>query len=188
VNVHPPQQSEEKTPMRFWPSKAVPPELQVLMVCTGNICRSPTAEAVLRHLLVQARLDGRVAVDSAGTQAMVGWASDPRSAAAAQRRGYELGRRKARALRDEDFDRFELIVAMDESHLDALAQRCPAGARERLSLLMEHGGASLGRREVPDPYYGNPEGFELVLDLIEVGCRGLLATVRQRLAQRAPPG
>ncbi len=174
--------------MRFWPSKVAPPDLQVLMVCTGNICRSPTAEAVLRHLLVQERLEGRVAVDSAGTQAMVGWPSDPRSVAAAQRRGYALGRRKARSLRDEDFDRFELIVAMDDTHLDALRERCPAGARGRLSLLLAHGGASLGRREVPDPYYGNPEGFELVLDLIEVGCRGLLSTVRQRLATRPTPG
>lgn len=159
--------------------------LTVLMVCTGNICRSPTAEGVLRHELAARGLAEQVSVDSAGIQ---GWhAGDPpdaRSQAHARRRGYDLAQQRARAVRADDFARSDIILAMDRGHLRALREQCPEAHRHKLALLLDHAPALAGR-DVPDPYYGGAAGFEQVLDLIEAACRPLAAALEARLV-RAP--
>jgi protein-tyrosine phosphatase len=156
-------------------------EVSVLFVCMGNICRSPTAEAVFRKLAAEAGLDGRIHADSAGTHGYhEGAAPDPRATAAARQRGFELAAIRARRVSAEDFERFDLILAMDEDNLDDLRRVAPAGARAELRLLLEF---ARGRREraVPDPYYGGRTGFERVLDLVTEACAGLLEELRRRL-------
>lgn len=146
----------------------------VLMVCMGNICRSPTAEGVLRHKLAQVGLRERVRVDSAGTiSAHAGEEPDARAQTHAARRGYVLGGLRARQVRADDFERFDLILAMDLDNLAWLREACPAPLRSKLRLLMSYA-PQLGRNEVPDPYYGGPAGFDAVLDLVEAACDGLL--------------
>lgn len=153
--------------------------MRILFVCLGNICRSPTAEAVLRTLAAREAPELRIEVDSAGTAAYhVGSPPDPRTRAAAARRGYDLERLRARVIEQADFERFDLILAMDEENLRALRRRAPA--HERLQLFLEYA-PQQDVREVPDPYYGGPNGFEEVLDLVEAAARGLLAHLRQRL-------
>ena len=162
------------------------PSLSVLMVCTGNICRSPTAEGVLRQRLHERGLAERVRVDSAGIQGWhAGEAPDERSQAHARRRGYDLSAQRARALRALDFEQADLILAMDRGHLQVLEQRCPAGLQRKLGLLLDHA-PGLAGGDVPDPYYGGPEGFEQVLDLVEAACRPLADTLAQGLARRLP--
>lgn len=157
---------------------ATPASLHILMVCTGNICRSPTAEAVLRTKLQRAGLRG-VAVDSAGTHGYhTSEAPDPRAIAAAARRGYDLASLQARPMVDEDFVRFQWILAMDHSHMAWLQKRLPHGQGERAGLLMVHAQRFSGLTEVPDPYYGGPAGFERVLDLVEDACDGVVARLR----------
>ncbi len=157
-----------------------PGGLAILMVCSGNICRSPTAEAVLRAKLQQAGVAG-VLVDSAGTHGFhVSEAPDPRAQAAARRRGYDLSRLRARAVRDDDFQRFQWLLAMDKTHLAWLHQRLPAPQAQQASLLMIHARHHQGTAEVPDPYYGSPEGFEHVLDLVEDACDGLVDLLRRQ--------
>lgn len=151
------------------------------MVCAGNICRSPTAEVVLRKRLDEVGLARSVGVESAGTYPESGWPADPRSQAAAARRGYDLSKVRARGVVAEDFERFDLILGMDQANLERLREICPAALQPRLGLLLVHGGRPLGETEVPDPYYGGPAGFERVLDLVEPACSGLLAHLRQRL-------
>ncbi|UXH76330.1 low molecular weight protein-tyrosine-phosphatase [Roseateles amylovorans] len=150
-------------------------DLSVLFVCTGNICRSPTAEGVLRSKLSSLGWADRVHIDSAGVQ---GWHAgeppDPRSQDHARKRGYELSGQRARALRPNDFERFDLIVAMDAGHLRELRRRCPAPLQHRLGLLP-------GEVEIPDPYYGGPDGFEDVLDRIEQGCERLAQQIVARI-------
>lgn len=157
-------------------------ELRVLMVCTGNICRSPTAEGVLRARLARAGLGGRVAVDSAGTQGYhTGEAPDPRAVKAAAARGYDLSGLRARPVQPGDFQRFHWIVAMDEDHLAWLRRKAPPGCTARIELLMPHGCRHAGVTEVPDPYYGALAGFDRVLDLVEDACDGLVARVQDHL-------
>lgn len=157
------------------------PQCAVLMVCMGNICRSPMAEAVLRGKLEQAGLAGRVRVDSAGTLGHHrGAAPDRRAVAQAARRGWQLEGQKARPVADADFERFDLLLAMDAGNLADLQKRCPPALAERLGLLLDHA-PWLGEREVPDPYYGAVAGFDHALDLIEPACDGLLAVLRRRL-------
>ncbi len=158
-------------------------ETSVLMVCAGNICRSPTAQIVLRQRLLELELDKRIAVDSAGTYPEIGSAPDPRTVAAAKRRGYELAKLRARRLVTEDFERFDLILAMDDHNLQRLRELCPPVHHGKLALLLDHGEGISAPREVPDPYYGAPEGFERVLDLIEPACLHL-AQQLQRQCQR----
>jgi protein-tyrosine phosphatase len=148
---------------------------RVLMVCTANICRSPTAEAVLRHRVQQAGLHGRIVVDSAGTRASheLSHAPDPRSIAHAARRGYDLIGLRSRPVVLADFHRFDLIVPMDRTHLDHLAVHAPADAPAKVRLLMSFAPPGAGD-VVPDPYYGGAPGFEHVLDLVELACNGLL--------------
>ncbi len=160
------------------------PRLRILMVCTGNICRSPTAEGVLRHKLAQAGLGAVVQVGSAGTQGYhTAEPPDPRAVRAAATRGYDLARLRARPLRPDDFERFDVLLAMDQGHLEWLhKRRPPAATRSQLGLLMPLARRHPGVKEVPDPYYGGPAGFEHVLDLVEDACDGIL----DRLAQRRP--
>jgi protein-tyrosine phosphatase len=157
------------------------PHLSVLMVCMGNICRSPTAEGVLRQRLQAAGLADRVSVDSAGTHGYhVGDPPDERAQKHALRRGVDLSRQRARRVRDADFLRFDLLLAMDDDNLAALQRICPAGLEDRVRLLLSF--APDGPiREVPDPYYGGAGGFEQVLDLVELACDGLVAELRRRL-------
>jgi protein-tyrosine phosphatase len=148
---------------------------RVLMVCTANICRSPTAEAVLRHRVQQRGLHGRIVVDSAGTRASHerAHAPDPRSIAHAARRGYDLTGLRSRPVVPADFHRFDLIVPMDRTHLDHLAIHASTDAPAKLRLLMSFAPPGSGE-VVPDPYYGSAPGFEHVLDLVELACDGLL--------------
>jgi protein-tyrosine phosphatase len=155
--------------------------MRILFVCMGNICRSPTAEGVMRSLLRAEGLDGEVAIDSAG---IGGWhAGDPpdsRATAAARARDIVL-EGAARAVTDEDFERFDLLLVMDrENERDLLARAPDPQARAKVRLLREFDPASVaaGDLEVPDPYYGGPHGFERVLDMVEAACRGLLEEVR----------
>lgn len=147
----------------------------VLFVCTGNICRSPTAEGVLRARAVAAGWQDRLTVDSAGTHGYhVGEPPDERAQEAALARGYDLSDLRARRVSAADFERFDHIVAMDAGHLAQLTRLAPAGQRHKLSLLMDFAPSRAGLN-VPDPYYGGHHHFEQVLDLIEAGVDGLLA-------------
>ena len=154
--------------------------MQVLFVCLGNICRSPTAEAVFRQRLSDAGLDAQVAVDSAGTSDWhVGKPADTRTRLAAQRRGYDMTALRGRQVQVEDFSRFDLILAMDASNLAELQALQPADSHAELDLYLRR--YQLALDEMPDPYYGGEEGFEHVLDLAEQAAACLLAEVRGRL-------
>lgn len=150
---------------------------RILFFCMGNICRSPTAEGVMRAKLAAAGID--VEVDSAGTHGYhVGEPPDGRSQQHAAQRGYDLSALRARKLVAEDFTRFDLVLAMDEDNL-ALAERlCPPAQRQRLKLLLDYA-PDAGKRHVPDPYYGGEAGFEAVLDLVEAACDGLINGLRK---------
>lgn len=149
------------------------------MVCTGNICRSPTAEVVLRHKVEQAGLAGRVHIASAGTHDYhVGSPADERSTHHARLRGYDLAAHRARQVSRRDFERFDLILAMDHGHFELLEDDCPPQHRGKLRRLMEFAPPGLAD-EVADPYYGGTQGFETVLDHIEAACDGLLAHLRR---------
>lgn len=151
---------------------------RVLFVCTGNICRSPTAEGVLLH---QARASHfELVVDSAGVSAEeLGNPPDARARRVAKARGYRLPDRRARQIRANDFITFDRILAMTGSHLRALERRAPAGSTARLELFMTYAPAH-EISDVPDPWYGGPEDYEHVLDLIEAGVAGLLRELKDR--------
>lgn len=151
----------------------------ILFVCLGNICRSPTAHGVFEHLLRQEGVESRFLVDSAGTGDWhLGKAPDPRTRAAAARRGYSLDHLRARTLIDEDFSRFDYILAMDAANLRDLRVRCPRGYQGHLGLFLEFAPNS-PVTEVPDPYYTSGErGFDEVLDLVEAASAGLLRHLR----------
>lgn len=165
-----------------------PARLQVLLVCMGNICRSPMAEGVLRAKLQRAGLGGQVAVDSAGTHGFhKGTAADPRAVAQAALRGYRLTGITSRPVVDADFSHFDLVLAMDRSNLATLRERCPVAEQHRLQLLLPFAAEATGQmlaagaEDVPDPYYGSVAGFEQVLDLIEPACDGLVQDISRRL-------
>lgn len=159
------------------------PVLRVLMVCSGNICRSPTAEGVLRAKLERAGLADRIAVDSAGTQGLhAREPPDPRAQSHARARGYDLSVLRARKIVAEDFLRFHHILAMDEGHLSWLNDKAPPDSRARVGLIMASARRHPSRSEVPDPYYGSDRDFELVLDLVEDACDGLVDTLQRELA------
>jgi protein-tyrosine phosphatase len=154
--------------------------IRLLFVCMGNICRSPTAEGVMRGLLREQGLEDAVEVDSAGVGDWhAGAQPDDRATAAARARGITLAG-AARAIAPRDFEDYDLILAADRSNLRDLRAVAPRDARARMHLLREFDPASEGAPDldVPDPYYGGPEGFERVLDLVEAACRGLLDELR----------
>jgi protein-tyrosine phosphatase len=156
-------------------------EFAVLFICMGNICRSPTAEGVFRHLVRQAGLQDRIEIDSAGTHGYhVGSPPDERSQHHAKLRGYDLSALRARQVGFADFERFDLILAMDHENLAMLEDDCPPEHVRKLRRLMEFAPTDLGE-VVADPYYGGKQGFETVLDHVEAACEGLLAHVRARL-------
>ena len=159
---------------------------RILFVCLGNICRSPTAEAVMRHLVKQRGLDDRIHVDSAGTG---GWHAgnppDARSASVGAKRGIPLSG-KARQVTTEDFDDFDFIVAMDRTNRDDLRALAPSlAARNKIHLLRDFSPAGAKDADVPDPYYGGPQGFDQVFDICLQACDGLLASVIQSVPPRA---
>ncbi len=155
--------------------------MKVLFVCMGNICRSPTAQGLFLQLLRERGLAERVQVDSAGTHAYhVGKPPDARAQEAALRRGVDLSTLRARKVRPADFAIYDYVLAMDRANLDDLREICPPGQEHKLHLFMEFA-PHLPYREVPDPYYGGPSGFERVMDLAEEAARGLLAEIQRRL-------
>lgn len=144
----------------------------------GNICRSPTAEGVFRHVIAEEGLAGRVRADSAGTHAYhIDKPPDHRARAAAERRGISLDNIRARRVRVDDFERFDYVIAMDRDNLSLLVDQADPGHHDKIRLFLEY---SSGREEeVPDPYYGGAAGFERVLDLVEDASKGLLETLRK---------
>jgi protein-tyrosine phosphatase len=149
----------------------------VVFVCTGNICRSPTAEGMFLRKVAEEGLSERIFIDSAGTHGYhIGAAPDPRTQRAALVRGYDLSELRARRFERHDFERFDLVLAMDEENRAFLARLCQPSNGHKLKLMMEY-----GRRyrmpEVPDPYYQGPDGFETVLDMLEDATDGLLEAV-----------
>ncbi|MCB2106771.1 MAG: low molecular weight phosphotyrosine protein phosphatase [Rhodobacteraceae bacterium] len=154
---------------------------RVLFVCTGNICRSPTAEGVFRKLVADAGLADRIDIESAGTHGYhVGEPPDPRSIDAAAQRGVDISRQRARRVQDSDFERFDLILALDQGHLRHLRALRREHHRAEIRLLLDFH-ADQRHRDVPDPYYGGSRDFELALDLIEAAGHGLLASVQTKL-------
>lgn len=154
---------------------------RILMVCTGNICRSPTAEGILRQKLAEAGLADRVSVDSAGTHSY--HVDSPPSAAAikaAKKRGYDLAPLRARKVRPEDYIQFDLILAMDRGHQALLEYDRPPGSSAKVRLFMDF--APDGPDEVPDPYYGSRRDYEKALDLIESAMPGLIEALRRDLS------
>ena len=154
--------------------------VRILFVCLGNICRSPTAEGVMRSLLREEGMEREVQIDSAGTGAWhVGSAPDSRAAEAAQARGITL-EGAARTVTDEDFEEFDLLIAMDRENMAVLRRLAPSEeARDKVHLLREFDPASnTADLDVPDPYYGAPDGFDQVLDLVHAACQGLLEDIR----------
>lgn len=147
--------------------------MKVLFVCLGNICRSPTADAVLTSMAADREVKG-LTVDSAGTAAYhVGSAPDPRAVSKGRSHGYDLSSLRARQVRDSDFDEFDLILAMDKANLADLKLRKPADCRARVEMASEF--SSLDFQDVPDPYYGGDDGFEHVIRLCESIGEGVLA-------------
>lgn len=154
--------------------------MRILLVCMGNICRSPTAEGVLRQFIRQHGLGDKVEVDSAGTHGYhVGEAPDSRTQRAAAARGYDLSQLRARKVVRQDLDYFDLILAMDKSNLDNLMRMADPEQRKRIRLFMDYA-RNFDDKEVPDPYYGLGHGFDLVLDMVEDASLGLIDEIKQQ--------
>ncbi|PSJ62083.1 low molecular weight protein-tyrosine-phosphatase [Pseudaminobacter soli (ex Li et al. 2025)] len=157
------------------------PEMSVLFVCLGNICRSPLAEGVFRAVCAEQEVEGAFLLDSAGTGGWhAGSSPDPRSIAIAAHHGVDISGQRARKVVAEDFDRFDLILGMDRSNVEDLRRIAPAEARQKIHLFLEY---ATGRRaDVPDPYYGGPEGFAEVYRMI----RSASEALADRLLEREP--
>lgn len=156
--------------------------MKVLFVCMGNICRSPTAEGVFRHLLKRHGLENKVEVDSAGTHGYhVGESPDLRTQRAALERGYDLSQIRARRVAPQDLEYFDLILAMDKSNLDNLRRMAPPDKQDRIKLLMDYS-ENFDDEEVPDPFYGLGYDFDLVIDMVEDAAKGLAKALKKRLS------
>ena len=152
---------------------------KILFVCMGNICRSPTAEGAFRRELSKRAPSLSISVDSAGTHAYhIGAPPDHRAQRAAEARGIDLSEQRARKVGEQDFAEFDLVLAMDELNVEILRELCPPEYHERIKLFLDYA-PHLGRRDVPDPYYGGANGFELVLDLVEDASAALLTQLRE---------
>ncbi len=161
--------------------------VNVLFVCLGNICRSPTAHGVFQHLVNRHQLQHAIAVDSAGTGDWhIGRAPDRRATATALRRGYDLSVLRARQVCVDDFSRCDYILAMDAQNLKDLQHLRPAHFRGELGLFLPYGNSAV--REVPDPYYAESDSFEYVLDLVENAAQGLLRTIARQYKFPLPQG
>lgn len=153
--------------------------MRILFVCMGNICRSPSAEGVFRRVLVNHTLGAQIQIDSAGTHDYhIGQPPDRRSIDAAQRRGVDISQLNARQVIAQDFERFDLVLAMDQQNYEYLRAMAPVHLQSRIRLFMEFA-PEAALREVPDPYYGGAAGFERVLDLLEEASAGLLAHLEE---------
>jgi protein-tyrosine phosphatase len=158
---------------------------RLLFVCSGNICRSPLGEAVFRHRAEEAGLGDLFEVDSAGTHGWhAGEPADPRARKVGKRRGVAVTS-IARAVVAEDFERFDLILAMDRGHLRELQRRAPAGRGERIRLMRDYDHPEETDRDVPDPYYDGEDAFERVFEMLDTCCRNLLAELREPAGPRA---
>ena len=154
---------------------------RILFVCMGNICRSPTAEGIVNNIIINKGMSGLIKVDSAGTHGYhIGEPPDPRTCEAALRRGIDLSGLRARKVVPEDFERFDLLLAMDRDNLALLQRGARPEYQAKLGLFMNYA-SRFDAEEVPDPYYGGEQGFELVLDMIEDAGQGLI-----RALQRTP--
>lgn len=155
-------------------------KVSVVFVCMGNICRSPTAEAVFRHYVESAGMSGHILIDSAGTHDYhIGDKPDARAQLAAQQRGYDMSNLRGRQVEEEDFRRFDYVLAMDMANLGILQSIAPRDSDTRARLFLEYA-RHHREREVPDPYYGGADGFERVLDMVEDAAQGLLEEIRQK--------
>ncbi len=155
---------------------------RILLVCMGNICRSPMAHGVVRRRLREAGLGAAIELDSAGTHGYhEGSPPDERAQAAALRRGVDISDLRARAVAASDFEAFDLVLAMDDENIEALRAAAATHHHEKIHLFMEYAAGDVGRI-VPDPYYGGPIGFERVLDMAEEAAEGLLARLQAQLA------
>ncbi|MGD8559134.1 MAG: low molecular weight protein-tyrosine-phosphatase [Gammaproteobacteria bacterium] len=154
--------------------------VNVLFVCMGNICRSPTAEGVFTRLVEEAKLADKIGIDSAGTHAYhVGEPPDPRAQKSILSRGIDISHLRARRAVAEDFEKYDYVLAMDHANMEILHELCAPEHSEKLKLFLEYS-SHPDVKEVPDPYYGGPLGFERVLDLIEDASEGLLKTILER--------
>ena len=159
-------------------------KVSVLFVCMGNICRSPTAEAVFRKYVEDADLLDAVVIDSAGTHAYhIGNPPDRRSTTVAAERGYRMDVLRARQVNAGDIEQFDYVLAMDQDNLSILQQLAPSHLRDKPQLFMSFA-PQYGLSEVPDPYYGGAKGFEQVLDMVEEACAGLVQTIRSQSGGR----
>lgn len=158
--------------------------ISVLFVCMGNICRSPTAEGVFRKMVADSPLAGKINIDSAGTHGYhVGAPPDARAIEHAAKRGYDLSALRCRQVNATDFERFDYILAADAMNMKQLKAMCPTRLAHKIEYLLDYGGDE-EEFEVPDPYQGEAKDFELALDLIEEGCRGLLEYLTDQLRMR----
>ena len=156
------------------------PNVKVLFVCMGTICRSPTAHGVFRKLLQNEGLVGVVEIDSAGTHGYhAGEPPDRRAQETAERRGIDLSDLRARQVEPDDFSCFDYVLAMDQDNYHSLSRICPPGYERKLMLFLDFA-PHLRVREVPDPYYGGATGFERVFDMVEAASEGLVADIRRR--------
>lgn len=152
---------------------------RILFVCMGNICRSPTAEGVARNIIINKGMSDYIKVDSAGTHGYhIGEPPDPRTREAALRRGIDLSSLRARKVVPQDFEQFDLLLAMDRDNLELLKRGARPEYHAKLGLFMSYA-TRFDTDEVPDPYYGGEHGFELVLDMAEDAARGLIEALQR---------
>lgn len=156
---------------------------KILMVCTGNICRSPTAHGFLEQALIAEKLDHTVSVDSAGIAAShINEEPDPRSQKASLNNGVDISSLRSRKITQQDYDGFDLILAMDQSHLNHMHRQAPPHTHKKIRLFLDFTNLPEGS-EVPDPYYGGLDGFDLVLDLVKAATTGITYVLKSQLAK-----